>query len=331
MAGPYYIASDVPKRRLVLRRNPNYGGDRPARFARSTSTSTSRPRARRASVEAGRADYTRRRPAGPHRRARPALRPRSAAARAGRQRYFSGTRRPALLRVQHAPAALRRHADAPGGQRGARPPRARRARARPRPGAPGRPTDQFIPPGLPGSATRRSTRSAARPGGARRLAGSDRRRRGGALHVQLPRLPRAGARGRAATSRRSGSTSRSRPFPRDEMFAACSARGAMGHRLRQLVHRLRRSFGLLRRISATRTARTPVLPRRAAARRIRAALRLTASPRRRASRGSTPTARAAAAAPFATAVTTDFFSDRIGCQVHQPLYGISLGALCVRR
>jgi len=42
-------------------------------------------------------------------------------------------------------------------------------------------------------------------------------------------------------------------------------------------------------------------------------------------------ARAGAAVPFATGVTTDFFSDRIGCQVHQPIYGISLGALCVRR
>jgi ABC-type transport system substrate-binding protein len=41
-------------------------------------------------------------------------------------------------------------------------------------------------------------------------------------------------------------------------------------------------------------------------------------------------ARAGAAAPFATGVTTDFFSDRIGCQVPQPLYGISLGSLCVR-
>ena len=41
-------------------------------------------------------------------------------------------------------------------------------------------------------------------------------------------------------------------------------------------------------------------------------------------------ARAAAAAPFAVNLTTGFFSDRIGCQIHQPLYGISLGALCLR-
>ena len=41
-------------------------------------------------------------------------------------------------------------------------------------------------------------------------------------------------------------------------------------------------------------------------------------------------ARAGAAAPFATGVSTDFFSDRIGCQIRQPIHGISLGALCVR-
>lgn len=41
--------------------------------------------------------------------------------------------------------------------------------------------------------------------------------------------------------------------------------------------------------------------------------------------------RAGAAAPFAIGVSTDFFSDRIGCQVHQPVYGISLGALCIRK
>ena len=46
MAGPYYIASYAPERHLLLRRNPNYHGPRPRRCARSTSTSTSPPRAR---------------------------------------------------------------------------------------------------------------------------------------------------------------------------------------------------------------------------------------------------------------------------------------------
>ena len=66
-------------------------------------------------------------------------------------------------------------------------------------------------------------------------------------------------------------------------------------------------------------------------RRKRAATRLDDAARTRAfEQLDEDFARAGAAAPFATGATTDFFSDRIGCQVHQPIYGISLAALCVR-
>jgi ABC-type oligopeptide transport system substrate-binding subunit len=41
-------------------------------------------------------------------------------------------------------------------------------------------------------------------------------------------------------------------------------------------------------------------------------------------------ARAAPAAAYATGITSHFFSSRIGCQVHQPIYGIDLGLLCIR-
>jgi hypothetical protein len=37
------------------------------------------------------------------------------------------------------------------------------------------------------------------------------------------------------------------------------------------------------------------------------------------------------ARPVVTPVARDFFSARIGCITYQPLYGISLGALCIRR
>jgi len=33
---------------------------------------------------------------------------------------------------------------------------------------------------------------------------------------------------------------------------------------------------------------------------------------------------------FANATTRDFFSARIGCQLHQPVYGVDLAALCLR-
>jgi ABC-type oligopeptide transport system substrate-binding subunit len=68
-------------------------------------------------------------------------------------------------------------------------------------------------------------------------------------------------------------------------------------------------------------------------RRLRAALRVadTTERGRAFARLDADFARAGAAVPFATDVSTDFFSDRIGCQIDQPIYGISLGALCVRR
>jgi ABC-type oligopeptide transport system substrate-binding subunit len=68
-------------------------------------------------------------------------------------------------------------------------------------------------------------------------------------------------------------------------------------------------------------------------RRIAAALRLRdlAARTRAFERLDADLTRKAALAPYAAAVTTDLFSDRIGCQVQQPLYGIVLGALCVRR
>ena len=91
MAGPYYIASYVPERHLLLRRNPNYGGQRPRGMreididldvslhargdARSKPAAPTTPAASRSTVSP--------RSNGDHG-------PDSAAAQAGRQRYFSG-------------------------------------------------------------------------------------------------------------------------------------------------------------------------------------------------------------------------------------------------
>ena len=68
-------------------------------------------------------------------------------------------------------------------------------------------------------------------------------------------------------------------------------------------------------------------------RRIRAAAALSGSARLRAygrldaelARGPAPIA------PFSNTTARDLFSARIGCQTCQPLYGIDLAALCVRR
>src|SRR6266542_3754575 len=56
-AGPYYISSYTPRQQLVLRRNPNYHGDRPRRLDQIVvAIGVDRSRALE-EIEAGKADY----------------------------------------------------------------------------------------------------------------------------------------------------------------------------------------------------------------------------------------------------------------------------------
>jgi YVTN family beta-propeller protein len=91
-AGPYYVASYTPNRQLVLKRNPNYRGDRPHRFDAIVWTLGVDPSRGLSEVEAGKADYV----AGDlPSTAGPALAakygPRSRAAKSGHQQYFVNT------------------------------------------------------------------------------------------------------------------------------------------------------------------------------------------------------------------------------------------------
>jgi YVTN family beta-propeller protein len=56
-AGPYYIVSHTPDSQLVLRRNPNYRGPRPARFGQIEYRFGATPAQDAALVKAGNADY----------------------------------------------------------------------------------------------------------------------------------------------------------------------------------------------------------------------------------------------------------------------------------
>ena len=333
MAGPYAIASYTPKRRLVLRRNPNYGGSRPARL-REIQIDLDVPAARAvAAVEAGRADYV---SAVPPERV-PSLErrygPDSRAARAGGQRYFStaepvlhyfafNTSRPLFARARLRQAvneALDRRALARrvfGGD----------------PGAPGRPTDQFIPPGLPGFRD-----AAIYPLGgpdlerARRLAG-DRRRRA-VLYTCNQRACVEQARAARRSLAAIGIEVAVKQFPLEEVVSRVQQPGEpwdlayanwfvdfadpslVADMFGPAPYSIPGGFDdprLVRQIRAATRVRDPDA-------RVDAFAQLDAD-----------LARAAAAAPFATAVSTDFFSDRIGCQVDRPIYGMSLGALCVR-
>jgi peptide/nickel transport system substrate-binding protein len=57
-AGPYYVTSDTPGQGIVLTRNPNYRGSRPAHFARIEVAGGIPPQRAAAEIQAGTADYT---------------------------------------------------------------------------------------------------------------------------------------------------------------------------------------------------------------------------------------------------------------------------------
>jgi YVTN family beta-propeller protein len=150
-AGPYYIASHVSDQSLVLRRNPNYEGERPHELAEIRYEFGVQARRAVEKVVAGRADYTvvdpRLKPQ-VLRRLTARYGPNSEAARAGRQQLFTepdlslyyflfnrshGPFTDVKLRRAVAYAIDRRALAAHTGLE-----------------QQGRPTDQFIPPGAPG-------------------------------------------------------------------------------------------------------------------------------------------------------------------------------------
>jgi len=88
-AGPYYIASYAANRQLLLKRNPNYHGDRPHRLDEIVWTIGVDPSRALSDVEAGKADYVAGdlpSTAGPTLTAK--YGPGSRAAKSGHQRYF---------------------------------------------------------------------------------------------------------------------------------------------------------------------------------------------------------------------------------------------------
>ena len=197
---------------------------------------------------------------------------------------------------------------------------------------PGRPTDQFIPPGLPGFRDA-GIYSLGGPDleRARRLAGNRRRR------AVLYTCNHPACLEQARVTRRNlaaiGIDVEVKHFAIPEMFGRLQTPGepwdlGFGAWFTDTVDPppVADLFG------PGRDPNAGQFRDRRFVRQIRAATRMRdRDARLRAfARLDADLARAGAAAPFATVASTDFFSDRIGCQVHQPIYGISLGALCVR-
>lgn len=338
-AGPYYIASYTPERSLVLRRNPNYGGERPQGLEEFRFEFGAPAERGVEEVEAGRADYVVLQPGfGSLQvstqvadRLEASYGPGSEAARAGRQQLFT----------QSLPSvdtfAFNTHSGP------FTDPRLRRAvnYAIDRPalakdtgfGFAGKPADQYIAPGIPGFED-----AAIYPLGgpdlatARRLAGGERHR------AVLYTCSRPGCTADAQILQSNldaiGIDLEVRQFPGDLFFDEILAPDrpwpwdltywGWAVDYPDPYDYINTLYGPGS--GPPHGFRDPGLWRRMAR-----ASRLSGDARLRAyARLDRDLARAAPAAVYASGIISHFLSARMGCPVLHPIWGLDLAALCVR-
>jgi peptide/nickel transport system substrate-binding protein len=340
-AGPYYVASHTAGRQIIVKRNPNYHGERPHRLDELVFTVGVDSSHALAEIEAGKADYTLTalpRAAGP--RLASLYGPGSKAAKAGRQRYFispalgerwlhMNASRPLFSNVRLRRAvsyAIDRTALVAQGRRF----------AEVNPFNAGRPTDDFMPPSIAGAPDLHVYPLRPDLRRARRLAGHVHR----TAVMYTPNLPPWVQ--EAQVVRRDlaplGIDVQVKEFPIGDFFARLGRRGepfdlavsgyAFGSTDPEQI------LGTFDGSAIRRTGNTdfsyfddPGFDEE-----LRAAARLSGPKRYRAyarlelelERDLVP------AAAFATNASRDFFSARIGCQLYQPVMGIDLAALCLR-
>ena len=339
-AGPYYVASRVPDRSLVLRRNPNYDGPRPQRLAEIRYTFGVREEKAVAAVEAGRADYVELNPqnftpgvpAQLRRRLIGRYGAHSEAARAGSQQLFT---QPSLSTYSFVFNTSRGPFTDPRLRRAVNFAMDRRALAEHTGGGEvGLPTDQFIPPGLPGFEDT-AIYPLGRPdlASARRLAGGARRQ--AVLYTcKLPGCTRH-AQILKSNLRAIGIELEVRQLSIGEMFKRLedpSEPFDIGYS--NWFADYADPFAYINTQYAREGGIRPgVFEDPAYERRMADAARLTGDARLRAyaKLDRDLAADAAPAAPFAAGVTTYFLSARMGCQVLHPIYGLDLAALCIKR
>jgi peptide/nickel transport system substrate-binding protein len=328
-AGPYYVSALSPAQSIVLERNPGYRGPRPHRAKRIVVTLGVSRDETAAAVEAGGVDFAADGvPPSEHARLAAAFGPGSAAARAGRQQYFVkpvasldylllNARRPLFGNVRMRKAvnfAIDRRGLAGQGSAGRGI------------GFPGQPTDQYLPPGMQGFRDVRVYPPSPDVAAARRLT---RGRHGTAvLYVcdfapcpQYAQIVRSNLRA-------IGIATAVRSFALDELFARMSRPGEpfdllyFGH-VASTPDPGAFLEGVLGRAA---WAAPPTLRRKLEAARRSGDGRAAAYAKldRDLVRNDVPWV------AIANQEAHDFFSARIGCQVHQPTYGVDLGALCIR-
>jgi YVTN family beta-propeller protein len=324
-AGPYYVASYVPGQAIVLKRNPKYGGSRPHRLREIRVAVSVAPAQSLVDVEAGRADYALDGvPRDAQARLSARFGPGSPAAKAGRQQYFVNPEFGVDFLVLNA---RRRLFESVRLRKAANYAVDRRALAPNDAFAPGQPADHYLPPDVSGFGGGHVYPLSPDVAKARRLAGG---KRGTAVLYTCDLL----------TCRQLAQIVREnlRPIGIDvdvEEFT-----------IPALVARLARRgepfdiavFGYNGNVADPGTflagmLALPVLDLGAYERRLAEAGRLTGRTRTAAiGRLADDLARnAAPLVAFANPVSQDFFSRRMGCQVYNPLYGMDLAALCIRR
>jgi YVTN family beta-propeller protein len=335
-AGPYYVASRGAQ--VVLRRNPNYHGSRPHHADEIVITLGVTPATSTADVESGETDYA---PNGPSleqlARLQARYGARSPAARAGAQRLFVNPWLALYFLTLNAARPVFHDA------------RLRRAVsyavdrskfAALAPSIPVEAADHLLPPGMPGFRDVRlyPLRSDLRT--ARRLA----REAGGGRHrAVLYACEGCGGIAARALTRELAAIGidiviKEVPFPK--LAAALTtpaapfdiAFAAWGADYADPAAFLNALFGG-RTTGPSSTGGRSYFVNRAYVRRLAAAARLTGQQRYLAyARLDADLARVAVpAVALAVGVQLDFFSRRIGCQIYNPIFGIDLGALCIRR
>jgi peptide/nickel transport system substrate-binding protein len=329
-AGPYFVASYTPGQGVVLERNPNYSGNRPHRLGRIEVAFGLSSHKAAAQIESGGADYALEPDAfPPGESARLAARYGPGHTANGAPRYFLNPRPSVhfLLLNTHRPLfrglRLRRAVNFAVDRRTL-------ARIGPAFQSAAQPTDQYLPPGTPGFRDVRVYPSTPDLPTARRLAGDTSRTavlyacnestcrrlaqavktqlRAIGIRVDVKAFPSRVLYDKYATGSYDLALASWFPDYADPSAALDAAvEGGFGLPMPALAPVYRRT------LAAAATLSGPA--RYIAYRRLDAELAQNAAPW----------------VAYANSLSTDFFSSRIGCQVYQPVYGMDLAGLCIRR